>query len=638
MKLKRFFLSICILIGGYQASFGVDIGHFKKKYNDADYVVLNREVVIDYFFDSESQTLKAKSKHQLSILSLAHGVEEMKMIQVPFSQYEKVKLLSAKYFRITKEGGREIRDNIKVKYAEEKDFFVQGIFYNDLKVKQFASSLPLLDSTLLEYSYEIIYEDLKFLNRIYAQQPGENVEQFSLQINRPDFVDAQVRSFNIGEEDLAPLSTAGSQISIQLNDLTDQSGFYNNVPTNYYLPHFVVVTNGYEWQGTRKTILGDVSDLYGWYHSLINELNPDKESIQSLADQISSNSAPEVQISQIYNWVQSNINYVAFEDGIAGFKPEEADQVAKLRYGDCKGMANLLVELLKAKGFDARRTWIGTRRINYDYSLPSLVVDNHMICALKLKDKTYFLDATDKHAKWNVAGAHIQGKMGLIEDGGTFELLQVPIANASKNTTNISVETSLDINSKDGRLKIIGKLSSSGEPYSRILYTKTNLNSIAQSWMHLDVPDHYLENYKSLPMDKSESLKEIPLDGYASGYTISSDDRLFLFMDLNMSFHDTKGLSVNKLYLPACEKQVFINRFKMPAGANVRQIPEDIIMNGPEGEFSVLISYKKEGGYLIYSKEVKINRLFVDTDKIDPWLHMIGSLNQSYQTPVILEL
>ena len=80
----------------------------------------------------------------------------------------------------------------------------------------------------------------------------------------------------------------------------------------------------------------------------------------------------EEKIRNIYYWVQDNIRYIAFEDGIAGFKPDEANNVLTKRYGDCKGMANLTRQMLKAAGFDARLTWIGTNHISYDYSTPSL--------------------------------------------------------------------------------------------------------------------------------------------------------------------------------------------------------------------------------------------------------------------------
>src|SRR5690606_29442469 len=97
----------------------------------------------------------------------------------------------------------------------------------------------------------------------------------------------------------------------------------------------------------------------------------------------------EEKIKSIYYWVQDNIKYIAFEDGISGFRPDAAQNVLVNRYGDCKGMANLTKEMLKVAGFDARLAWIGTNRIPYTYELPSLAVDNHMICVVYAEGREF---------------------------------------------------------------------------------------------------------------------------------------------------------------------------------------------------------------------------------------------------------
>ena len=114
--------------------------------------------------------------------------------------------------------------------------------------------------------------------------------------------------------------------------------------------------------------------MYKWYNSLLNELDPNDAGLTKMANSITKNASTDKEkIRDIFTWVQNNVQYVAFEDGIAGFKPSEAHEVASLKYGDCKGMANLLVNLLKAEGLDARHAWIGTRMNNYNYKIPSLL-------------------------------------------------------------------------------------------------------------------------------------------------------------------------------------------------------------------------------------------------------------------------
>src|SRR4051794_6146073 len=118
---------------------------------------------------------------------------------------------------------------------------------------------------------------------------------------------------------------------------------------------------------------------------------------------------------------------------MAGFKPEKADEVLRKKYGDCKGMAHLTKELLKAAGFDARFCWLGTNHIAYNYSTPSMAVDNHMICALLYKGKTWFLDATETYLGFNEYSERIQNRQVLIEDGDKFILMQVPATITAQN-------------------------------------------------------------------------------------------------------------------------------------------------------------------------------------------------------------
>ncbi len=170
-----------------------------------------------------------------------------------------------------------------------------------------------------------------------------------------------------------------------------------NAPgTTYTYPHILLLAKSFSVGDTKTTLFENTKDLYAWYKSLVDQLKNENTKLKDKVKELTSNATSDNQkIKNIFYWVQDNIRYIAFEDGIAGFKPAEADDVFTKRYGDCKGMANLTKQMLKEAGFDARLVWIGTKRIAYNYSTPSLSVDNHMICAL-IKDKdTLFLDSTE---------------------------------------------------------------------------------------------------------------------------------------------------------------------------------------------------------------------------------------------------
>ena len=46
---------------------------------------------------------------------------------------------------------------------------------------------------------------------------------------------------------------------------------------------------------------------------------------------------------------RDKVRYIAYEDGYSGYIPTSAQTVLANKYGDCKGMANPLTEMLKPR-------------------------------------------------------------------------------------------------------------------------------------------------------------------------------------------------------------------------------------------------------------------------------------------------
>lgn len=122
-------------------------------------------------------------------------------------------------------------------------------------------------------------------------------------------------------------------------------------------------------------------------------------------------------------------------------------------------MANLMTEMLKSAGLEAYMTWIGTRHIPYDYTLPSLAVDNHCISTVVLNGKEYFLDGTEKYIPFGDYAWRIQGKEVLIGKGDKYEVKKVPFQDIDKS--KILTQTVFQL--KDNVLKGHVKATLTGE-------------------------------------------------------------------------------------------------------------------------------------------------------------------------------
>ncbi len=218
-------------------------------------------------------------------------------------------------------------------------------------------------------------------------------------------------------------------------------------------------------------------DIAQWVWALFETNLVVTPAIQKQADElIAGVEDPIEQVTQIFDFVQQSIRYVAIEIGIGGYKPHSPEEVLKQQYGDCKDKATLLAALLSAAGFDASPVLIPTRdvtHINPDF--PSLEF-NHAILALQAKGdlvrrlQSYFafsaeagvlwLDPTAEMAPFGSLPGAVQGQLALVVDHDRGFLLDVPELDSAKNRSDRAFSARL---SPQGALGATSIERSSGE-------------------------------------------------------------------------------------------------------------------------------------------------------------------------------
>ncbi|HMJ48214.1 MAG TPA: transglutaminase domain-containing protein, partial [Ferruginibacter sp.] len=339
-------------------------------------------------------------------------------------------------------------DNVKVQNADKKDVVVQktcgdytseNIFHSDEKLC--IIKFPLAEKGKpFSYDYQENYRDVKFLTSFYFLRHYPVVERI-IQFNIPSWLEVDLREFNFPGYNI-------EKTSVKEGDLTKTTFRLSNAPPyksehhspNHAIsfPHIICVTKAFTEAGKRTVLFENVKDLYAWYSSVCSAIGNEPALLKTkVTDLIANKKTDQEKIESIFYWVQDNIRYIAFENGIMGFKPDAAQNVFKNKYGDCKGKANLLKTMLTLAGFDARLTWIGTSDLPYDYNLPSLVVDNHMICTVILNGKRYFLDGTEEFIALNDYAQRLQGKQVLIEDGKNHIIDKIPEFPADRNKESV---------------------------------------------------------------------------------------------------------------------------------------------------------------------------------------------------------
>jgi len=137
------------------------------------------------------------------------------------------------------------------------------------------------------------------------------------------------------------------------------------------------------------------SDVSKWAAPLFTESSA-SPLIDAKIDQLRSQHARlEDQIVSAVEFVQDEIRYLSFSDGIHSYKPHSPEYTAKQRFGDCKDKSLLLSCMLRKLGLKSYPAMVSTTMGKViDQSLPSPGIFDHCITQFELGDSIYWVDPT----------------------------------------------------------------------------------------------------------------------------------------------------------------------------------------------------------------------------------------------------
>ncbi|MEL6250660.1 MAG: transglutaminase domain-containing protein [Bacteroidota bacterium] len=600
----------------------------KESYPEEDLACLSCELNFSFDYNTSRQKIGVHERVEKSLISISQNTEFYSTHF--YNEQSRISSVS-----VSNKAG-------KIQDIEKKDEYYQSseYFYSDARLLYYQLPFSIAGS-IRNVNYEKEYFDVKYFTSVYFHEryPSKEVK---LNFLIPDWLEVELREMNFEGYDIKKSvfrdeKKAQKIYTYMLKDIESMDKERNSPGPSYDYPHIIIQAKSYEMRGEKRTLFESVDDLYAWYHSLTDLLEDNPDSYQSLVQELIAGKASDLEKAKaIYYWVQDNIRYVAFEDGIAGFKPDESQNVFSKRYGDCKGMANLTKQMLKLAGFDARLTWLGTRRIAYDYSFPSLSVDNHMICTLLLDGEKYYLDPTEKYNPFFNYAERIQGRAVMIESGKEYIIDEIPTAPAAENTQSYLSEVKLEGEQLISQVKRIYK----GESKSSLLYQIHNTEQdaldkslyyfLTRGEKNLDAKN--ITNTSFDDMDPDLSIEyELVRDNAVSDF----GEEMYVDLDYYKPFSDfeledrkTDYLFPHKIKM---ERKVVL---QIPDGFQLGDLAQPI--DRSFSDFTFKVNYQKEGNQLIYSNIIEIEKAVLKTEEFEEWNNCIKSLNEFYQQPLTL--
>ncbi|MFW5886264.1 MAG: DUF3857 domain-containing protein [Bacteroidota bacterium] len=610
----------------------------KKKHPDKMAVILEAKQHVEIDINKgDFEIVSGYYKDVLHLQDLSKGMASDKVYSTHFAKLDKIEALSL----VPNKGKYK---KLKVNTFNKKNEQSSGIFYDDMESISFVyPAVQPKSRTILEYSYEIT--DPRVL-RTFFFDSYIPVERSQLTIKVHKDVILNYKLFN----------TENITIDFEKHDkgnfsyYTWKSRSYEDPvyepdapDIRYFTPHIIYYIEKVNFKDHQESILASPGDLYKWYYTFVKDINKgNNDELKNIVNSLlEGGETRDEKTRKIFYWVQDNINYVAFEDGMKGLIPQDANIVCEKRYGDCKGMASLLHEMLEIAGVKSYITWIGSRDLPYKYSeVHTPVVDNHMIVAYENEDGFLFLDATGKYTPMGYPTSMIQGKQALIGiDKDNYKIVDVPVIPASDNLVLDSVNLVLEDNSIIGK----GSMHFNGYPKINRLYNLAGSKEKDRKEKVLTMIGRgnnkfFVDDFEIIDMKEKDKPMVIDYKFRIEDYHKKFDDEVYINLNLDKTFFNDfidTAKRVHPVERDYCYTYKFISKIQVPQGYEVGVMPSDASFQGDLFGFN--IKYKIVNNFVLQEKTLYSNFLLLEKENFNQWNNFIHQLNKSYRETIALK-
>ena len=343
--------------------------------------------------------LKLETRRVVTVLE-KNGFRAVKNY-VGYNPSTKIKSIEVRIFN---EGAKEI-EKLKKNDFSDVSAVSNGTLYSESRIKYFGFT-PTSYPYTVDMRVTIETDNTAFLPD-WAPLADYKVstEKSVFEVNNPEEAVLKLKENNFKGFDIEKTASP-TFLKYQLSSIPAMKheslspAFYKVEPTlilsleDFYL-------EGYNGNASDWTKLGK------WqYDELVSGRDELPEAtvnnIKSLIAQCKTN---REKIKKIYNYVQDNTRYISVQLGIGGWQPIKAEEVDRVKYGDCKGLTNYTKALLKSQGIESYYTvvWAGSTKRNLEPDFASME-GNHVILNVPDGESDIWLECTSQDIPFGFIG------------------------------------------------------------------------------------------------------------------------------------------------------------------------------------------------------------------------------------------
>ncbi len=314
------------------------------------------------------------------------GIDQIAQFNITFTTHQRVTIHTIRVYR---NGTWHDRLNLtRIELLKREQALECNIYRGNLTLAHFLADIRVGDIVEYACSFEggvLFFNFSDWLVMADQVATSRNYQRIIAHPSRPLFF----KTFNTN---LEPKIT---DISSEMREWVWESFSTESLPHEpaqpswYNLSQCIQVSEYGSW----KEFACHVYPLYKLSDDFRERLTPDMLRLVNVWRESESNQVKQALLA--VRFVQDEVRYFGFEEGIGSFKPADPIQVFEDRFGDCKGKTFLLHALLYLMGIPS--TSILVHSWNHQYLpdvLPSPDIFNHVVLRVETQDSVFWVDPT----------------------------------------------------------------------------------------------------------------------------------------------------------------------------------------------------------------------------------------------------
>lgn len=642
MKLVKHLMFTCgIFMSIVSSVMAQSLEELQKQYSDEFGVYTKYYRNLVFYFDKDELKVKMDVENEKVLLDPTFAAA-FSTESVHHSYFSTLNYLEAATLIPSEKGFKSVKSfNTKVKSSKE-DY----VFYDDSKETEiYYNNLEKGNRTSIKYG--LTFRDVYMVPKMVLQSYLP-VMHMKIEISLPKGLTLNEHLMGLDTTIYQRSETEtknGRTITWQARNVPKLK-FYGDAPSvSNYINQLVLTVNQYKnpKNALVTNYLGNPGFLARYLLRYIKDINqqPDAELTAKVKELTAGENNDSAKAKAIFNWVQENIRYVAFEDSLGGFIPREAALVYRRKFGDCKDMSSLLKVMCEAAGLPASFVWIGTRNLPYAVSkTPMPGAFNHMIAAVKLNDKWTFLDATDNIIPFGAIPYSIQGKEAfLVNREGNFEIVKIPVAGTGSSVMRDSSIVKIEEGDLSGQAYLDIKGYQAWSLSALLKYkSESDIEKTFQRYTSRGNNKYHQTSFAYKLDNNDQKAVHITTAFMLKDYIRFVDDQYFVNLHLSKFLQDNK-IESDKRKVPVSldynRSLNYVVHLEIPKGYVVSHLPENVDQHFKDiGSLVVTYGQTKEKVQMACS--LKLETLEISADQFEQYNKMITTLQKAYKESVAL--